>query len=193
VLEFLQRLAWDPGAPVPAGWPGGSAGALLLFCIPGGLGIPPGVLLGARDGLGPLRMTALYLVSDVVLAALFEPMLRALAMASRRVPALARAGDALLVALGRTMPAGSVAGPAGVALTGFGAGLPFGRAVAAGAGYGPGRGWGLTIAGDLVYFWLGMASTLWVQNLVGDPRTAALAALALMLALSFAIRRVRLG
>jgi len=88
MLDYIQRLAWDPTAPVPAGWPHGWWGVLLLFCIPGGVGIPPGVLLGHGGGLGAVFMTVLYFVSDVVLAAFFEPLLQVLAFMSRRIPAL---------------------------------------------------------------------------------------------------------
>ena len=109
MLEYLQRLAWDPTAPLPAGWPDGWYGVLLLFCIPGGAGIPPGVLLGDRDGLGAVAMTALYFASDVALAAfLFEPTLRLLALASVRVPTLERVGRGLLVTITRTMPATTI-------------------------------------------------------------------------------------
>ena len=191
MLEYLQRLAWDPTAPVPAGWPHGWWGVLLLFCIPGGAGIPPGVLLGHGDGLGTLFMTVLYFVSDVFLAAFFEPFLQVLAFVSRHVPRLRRAGALLIRAIMATMPAGSLAGPTGVVLTGFGAGLPFGRALASAAGYALVTGWLLTIAGDMLYFVMGMASTLWFQGMFGDPRMAALAALVVMLLVPVAIRRFR--
>ena len=191
MLEYLQRLAWDPTAPVPAGWPHGWWGVLLLFCIPGGVGIPPGVLLGHGDGLGVLFMTVLYFVSDVFLAAFFEPLLQVLGFVSRYVPRLQRAGDLLIRAIMATMPAGSLAGPTGVVLTGFGAGLPFGRALASAAGYVLVTGWLLTIAGDMLYFVMGMASTLWFQGMFGDPRMAAIAALVVMLLVPVAIRRFR--
>jgi hypothetical protein len=191
MLEYIQRLAWDPTAPVPAGWPHGWWGVLLLFCIPGGVGIPPGVLLGHGDGLGALFMTVLYFFSDVFLAAFFEPLLQVLALVSHHVPRLQRAGDLLIRAITATMPAGSLAGPTGVVLTGFGAGLPFGRALASAAGYALVTGWLLTIAGDMLYFVMGMASTLWFQGLFGDPRMAALAALVVMLLVPVAIRRFR--
>ena len=192
MLEYLQRLAWDPTAPLPAGWPDGWYGVLLLFCIPGGAGIPPGVLLGDRDGLGAVAMTALYFASDVALAAfLFEPTLRLLALASVRVPTLERVGRGLLVTITRTMPAGSLAGPTGVVLTAFGVGLPFGRAIAAAAGFGLLRSWLLSIAGDMLYFALGMASTLWFRGIFGDARMAVLAALVVMLVVPLALRRIR--
>ena len=191
MLEYLQRLAWDPTAPVPAGWPHGWWGVLLLFCIPGGVGIPPGVLLGHGDGLGALFMTVLYFASDIVLAAFFEPLLQVLAFIGHHLPRLQRAGDLLIRGIMATMPAGSLAGPTGVVLTGFGAGLPFGRALASAAGYALATGWLLTIAGDMLYFLMGMASTIWFQGLFGDPRMAALAAIGVMLLVPVAIRRFR--
>jgi hypothetical protein len=191
MLEYLQQLAWDPTAPVPDGWPQGWYGVLLLFCIPGGVGIPPGVLLGHRGGLGAIVMTVLYFASDIVLAAFFEPLLQALAFVSRRAPVVDRALRFVLRGIERTMPAGSLAGPTGVVLTGFGGGLPFGRALASAAGYGLAVSWLLTIAGDMMYYTLGMASTLWFDGLIGDPRMAALAGIAVMLVVPMLVRRFR--
>jgi len=189
IAEYLQRLAWDPTAPVPAGWPHGWWGVLLLFCIPGGMGIPPGVLLGSHGGLGPMVMSVLYFVSDIVLACVFEPLLVILAALAGRLPLLRHIGNAVLAAIRRTMPAGSTSAPVGIALTAFGAGLPFGRALAAGAGFGLVSSWLFTIAGDMMYFALGMASTLWFDNLLGDPRMAAFAGLAVMFVVPAMIRR----
>jgi len=189
IVEYLQRLAWDPTAPVPAGWPGGWWGVLLLFCIPGGMGIPPGVMLGHHGGLGPIVMSILYFASDVVLACVFEPMLLLLAALARRLPLLRRVAHRVLAAITRTVPAGRTSAPIGIALTAFGAGLPFGRALAAAAGFGLVSSWLFTIAGDMAYFGLGMASTLWFDDLLGDPRTAAFAGLAVMIVVPGLIRR----
>lgn len=193
MLEYIQRLAWDPSAPVPDGWPHGWYGVLLLFCIPGGAGIPPGVLLGHRDGLGAVVMTVLYFLSDVVLALAFEPMLRVLAWVGRYVPAVERTGRAIMQLITKTMPAGSLVGPTGVMLTAFGAGLPFGRALASATGYGLVVSWLLTIAGDMVYYLIGMGSTLWFDGLLGDPRMAAVAGLVVMLVVPTLVRRLRPG
>ena len=189
IAEYLQRLAWDPTAPVPAGWPHGWWGVLLLFCIPGGMGIPPGVLLGHHGGLGPIVMSVLYFLSDVVLASVFEPMLIVVAALARRLVLLRHVADRILTAITRTMPAGSAKAPLGIALTAFGAGLPFGRALAAAAGFGLVSSWLFTIAGDMVYFGLGMVSTLWFDDLLGDPRIAALAGLVVMFVVPGLIRR----
>lgn len=189
IAEYLQRLAWDPTAPVPAGWPGGWWGVLLLFCIPGGIGIPPGVLLGHQGGLAPLVMSILYFVSDIVLACVFEPLLIILAALARRLPLLRRIANRILAAVSRTMPANNASAPTGIALAGFGAGLPFGRALAAIAGFGLVSSWLFTIAGDMAYFGLGMASTLWFVDLLGNPRMAAFAGLAVMFVVPAIIRR----
>ena len=191
MLDYLQRLAWDPTAPVPSGWPHGWHGVLLLFCIPGGAGIPPGVLLGHRDGMGALPMTVLYFLSDVVLAFAFEPLLRVLGFVARWVPLIDRMGRAVMVVIERTMPSGGLVGPTSVVLTGFGAGLPFGRALAAGAGYGLVIGWLLTITGDMFYYLIGMASTLWFDGVLGDQRMAAFAGIAVMVVVPVLVRRIR--
>jgi len=191
MLEYVKQIAWDPTAPVPAGWPHGWSGVLLLFCIPLGIGIPPGVLLGQRDGLGAFVLLVLYVASDVVMATFFEPMLRVLAFVSRRVPALDRTLRFMLHVIERTMPAGSLAGPTGVVITGFGAGLPFGRAIAWAAGYGLVVSWLLSIAGDTLYYTLGMVSTLWFNGVLGDPRLAALGGIVVMLVVPMLVRRFR--
>lgn len=188
MLEFLRDLVTNP-LLVPPGWPRGWGGALLLFCIPGGLGIPSGVLLARDDGLGAGVTIALYFVSDVLLALAIEPLLIGLARVSRWVPVLERLGRALMLATTRLLPPGSLIGSTSIVLTGFGAGLPFGRALAAGAHYGLVAGWLLTIAGDMLYFVLGMVSTLWLDDVIGDQRMAILAALAVMVVVSMGIRR----
>lgn len=153
------------------------------------MGIPPGVLLGHNDGLGPGFMTVLYFVSDVVLACVFEPLLLVFAALARRLPPLRVLFRNVLAAVTRTVPAGSTSAPLGIALTAFGAGLPFGRALAAAARFGLVSSWLFTISGDMAYFGLGLASTLWFDNLLGDPRAAAFAGLAVMFVVPALVRR----
>ncbi len=52
---------------------------LMLFLIPVGGGIPAGVLLARTRGLAWPVTAGLYLISDVLLALAFEPVLRLLA------------------------------------------------------------------------------------------------------------------
>lgn len=186
------RLVWDPTAPVPLGWPHGSLGALLLFCVPGGMGVPPGVLLAKQDGIGPAMTTALYFLSDVLMAlVLFEPIMRGLATLARRRQRLAQMRAAYAAALGRFMPRGGVVGPGGIVFTGFAMGPPFGRALGALVGYGLLAGWLLAIAGDMALFLIGLVSTLWFGGVFGDQRTAALAGLAVMVLVTVVVHRLR--
>jgi hypothetical protein len=190
MLEHL-KFAWDPTAPVPAGWPHGWWGALLLFCVPGGAGIPPGVLLGHHDGLGPTLLTALYVLSDVILAFFFEPMLLAFVFAARAVPRLRVLARAAVAAIVRSVEVGTASTATAVVLTGFGAGLPFGRALGRAAGQTLVPSWLLAITGDTLCFLLAMVSTLWLDRLIGDQRITALAAFGVMVAVPPLVRRVR--
>jgi hypothetical protein len=191
MLEYLRRLTWDPTAPVPAGWPRGWWGALLLFCVPGGFGIPPGVLLGHHDGLGPTLLTVLYVLSDVILAFFFEPMLLAFAFAARAEPRLRRLARALVAAIARSVEVGTASTATAVVLTGFAAGLPFGRALGRAAGQTLVPSWMLAITGDTLCFLLAMVSTLWLDRLIGDQRVTVLAAFAVMVTATALVRRVR--
>jgi len=63
---------------------------LKLFLIPVGGGIPAGVMLAQANDLSWPIPTGLYLVSDVILAVAFEPILRLLATLAGRISFLAR-------------------------------------------------------------------------------------------------------
>src|SRR6185503_12039372 len=74
--DELYRALLDPSAPLPSNWPHGVLGTFLLFLVPIGGGIPAGVLMARHWGVSIPVMTFLYFVSDMVLACVFEPMLR---------------------------------------------------------------------------------------------------------------------
>ena len=57
----------------------------LLFAIPVGGGIPAGVLMAQSKGIGWAAMTLIYFVSDVVLAFLFEPILKGIGWLGRHI------------------------------------------------------------------------------------------------------------
>ncbi|HJU82759.1 MAG TPA: hypothetical protein VJ600_00970, partial [Holophagaceae bacterium] len=127
---------------------------LLLFLLPVGGGIPAGVLLARTRGLSWPLTTGLYLVSDVLLALAFEPVLRLLVLLGRRVAFLARLGAAMKEAMARSVAqwGGASAGPFALVLIAFGVDPMTGRASALAAGHGPITGWALAITGDLLYF-----------------------------------------
>lgn len=190
--DELQRALFDPTAPIPAGWPGGAWGVLLLFLIPVGGGIPAGVLMAHARGIGwPLTM-GLYFVSDVVLAGLFEPLLRLLIAVGRMVPLVGRAARAARTAVQRTAAQyGTASGPLALVLVSFGVDPMTGRAAAAAAGHGFIPGWTIAITGDMFYFALLMVSTLWLGDALGNDRLTIGVMLFVMLVLPAILRRWR--
>ncbi len=167
---------------------------LLLFLIPVGGGIPAGVLLAKKYGFVWPLTTALYFVSDVILALLFEPVLRLIVAAGRRVAALGRMVEAMRLAMARTAAfygGGAGAGPFMLVMIAFGVDPMTGRAAAAAAGHGFLSGWTIAIAGDMLYFLLIMAATLRLNKYLGDPNRTMLIILAGMIIAPILVRRAK--
>ncbi len=166
---------------------------LMLFLIPIGGGIPAGVLLAHRGGMGWPLMTFLYFVSDVILAFLFEPVLRLVIAAGRRVPALARATDAVRRAMDKTAAyyGGAGAGPFTLVLIAFGIDPMTGRAAAAAAGHGFLAGWTIAITGDTLFFLVVAAATLKLNAALGDANQTMAIILVAMLVAPFLLRRLK--
>jgi hypothetical protein len=190
--DDLLRAMLDPTAPLPAGWPSGTLGAFLLFLVPVGGGIPAGVLM-ARDGGASALLTALlYLVSDVVMSFTGEAMLKVVMLLGRWIPALGRLGQRLVSLSGNVgLRDSGVRGPLGLIMVSFTVSPLAGRAAAATAGHGFVTGWALAIAGDMLYFTLLMASTLWLSSVLGDERLTVGAVLAIMFVAPMLLRRLR--
>ncbi len=168
----------------------GSGGVLSLFLIPVGGGIPAGVLLARSRSIGWPAMEFLYLISDVILACLFEPVMRLIIKAARTAPRLARVTDAMKQAMRKTTDLyGTTGGPFTLILIAFGVDPMTGRAAAAAAGHGFLSGWTLAITGDMIYFTVIMASTLWLNSILGDGRVTTMAILVLMFVVPLLIRR----
>jgi hypothetical protein len=166
---------------------------LMLFLIPVGGGIPAGVLLARSHHIvWPVTM-GLYLVSDVILAFLFEPVLRLLIAAGRRVPALARATAAVKQAMDRTAAqyGGGGAGPCALIFIAFAADPMTGRAAAAAAGHGFVSGWAIAITGDMIYYTVIMIATLRLNSVIGDPNRTMAIILAAMFFLPVLVRRLK--
>jgi len=156
---------------------------LVLFLIPIGGGIPAGVVLAKKQRLSWRLMEALYFLSDVILAILFEPLMLYLVRRSKEAPWGNKVRDAWMKSLGRIIDQyGLTPGPLSLIFITFGTDPMTGRSVALLAGHGFLTGWALTIAGDMIFFTVLMASTLWLDNVLGDGTTAALVVMvALML------------
>jgi hypothetical protein len=193
LLNQFTRALVDPTAPLPALWPVGAMGVFLIFVTQIGAGIPLGVIMARNAGI-PIPVTAgLYLASDVVLALFTEPMLALLRWLGKRVSFLERLGNRLARFTGMAgLQNGKVQGPLGLILFSFAWAPAPARAASEAAGHGPVSGWTLAIIGDMAYFALIMASTLWVSSLFGgDDRLTVGAVLLGTWLLPIIIRRVR--
>jgi hypothetical protein len=191
--DDLLRLLWDPTAPLPTSWPAGGLGAFLLFLVPVGGGIPLGVLMARDAGVSPLITALLYLASDVVIACFAEPWLAFLRLVGRRISFLGRVGQRLSrLSGGAGLKDGGARGPLGLVLVSFTTSPTMGRAATSAAGHGFFTGWGLAITGDMLYFVLLMASTLWISGVLGDERITIGAVLVATWVLPALLRRVRL-
>lgn len=191
-LGDFQTALLDPSAPIPSTWPGGWAGVLLLFLVPVGGGIPAGVLMAHARGIGWPAMMLLYFVSDVILACVFEPLMRAIATATRAVPPLRQAAEAFRDSARRQAAEfGSSGSALALVLVSFGVDPMTGRTAAAAAGHGFVPGWAIAITGDMFYFALLLVTTLWVGGEVGDDRLTIVIMLVVMFVLPSLLKRLR--
>jgi hypothetical protein len=166
---------------------------LKLFLVPVGGGIPAGVLLAQAKGLAWPVTTVLYLVSDIVLAIAFEPILRLIAMLCGKVPYLARASAQIKSVTARSVShfSGTGAGPLALIMIAFGVDPMTGRASALAAGHGFVAGWAFAIAGDMLYFAVIALTTLRLNAYFKDPDTTMLLVLGAMFVVPVLIRRIR--
>jgi len=168
---------------------------LKLFVIPVGGGIPAGVLLARDSGLVWPVTALLYLVSDILLAIAFEPVLRLLELLGGKVPFLARFGAAMKAATARSTAhfGGTGAGPLALVMIAFGVDPMTGRATALAAGHGFLTGWAIAIAGDMLYFAVIAMTTLRLNAYFKDPNTTMLIVLAAMFLVPMLVRACRSG
>ena len=165
---------------------------LALFVIPIGGGIPAGVLLAKSKGIGWIVTALLYLVSDILLACVFDPMMWFVAGRIRKSPNQERILSTLRASLQKTIPKlGVSVGPLSLILIAFGTDPMTGRVVTAMAGHGFITGWAISIAGDMIFFALIMASTLWLNGILGDGTLTTFLVLAGMFGIPPLFRKIR--
>ena len=166
---------------------------LMLFLIPIGGGIPAGVLLAQGKGMAWPMTAGLYFVSDVLLALAFEPMLRFFVAWGRKAPLLARFGEAMKVAMDRSVAhlGGSGAGPFALVMIAFGVDPMTGRTTALAAGHGFLSGWTLAITGDMLYYAVIALATLRLNTYFKDPNTTMWVILGAMFVVPMLVRRLR--
>ena len=165
---------------------------LVLFLIPIGGGIPAGVILGRSYNMAWPMMMLLYFISDVILACLFEPIMYLLMRVGKDVPFIIRFSIVFKEMVKRTTENfGNSTGAFALILIAFGVDPMTGRAAAIAAGHGFISGWMIAITGDMFYFALIMASTLWLNNIIGDGTVTTMVIFALMMIIPMLIRRFR--
>ena len=147
----------------------------LLFMLPIGGGIPSGVVLGNSRGLSWELMTVLYFFSDVVLAFLFDPVMKLFIFLGKRSRFISHFNAALKRSTEMTTRQyGVKPKPHLLVLISFGVDPMTGRAISHMAGHGFLAGWSFAIAGDMIFFLVVMASTLWLNNVLGDGTLTAI-------------------
>lgn len=166
---------------------------LMLFLLPVGGGIPAGVLLAKSQGQRWPVTAGLYFVSDVILALVFEPVLRGLLAWSRRRPRMAQVKAALKAAIARSAApfGGTAAGPLALILVAFGVDPMTGRATAHAAGHGFLSGWALAITGDMLYYAVIAASTLKLNATLKNPTLTVGLVLVGMMVVPALVQRLR--
>jgi hypothetical protein len=165
---------------------------LSLFVIPIGGGIPAGVLLARNRAIQWPLTVLLYLISDIILACVFEPLMRIFVKVGKRSPMIAKVGEAFGKTVKKTTAHfGSRLGPLALVTVSFGVDPMTGRAAAAAAGHGFVVGWILAITGDMIYFSVIMVSTLWLNEYVGGETTTTIIILVLMAVVPVIVRRIR--
>jgi hypothetical protein len=163
---------------------------LKLFLIPVGGGIPAGVLLARANGLAWPVTTLIYLVSDLLLALAFEPVLRLLATLGSRIPFLANL-CATVRARSVTHMSGTSAGPLTLVIIAFGMDPMTGRATAMAAGHGFIAGWAIAVAGDMLYLAVIALTTLRLNRYFKDPDSTMMVVLGLMFIVPILVRKFR--
>lgn len=165
---------------------------LMLFLIPIGGGIPAGVLLAKSRGIEWPMMSFLYLISDIILACVFEPLMLLVIAAGKKSPFISKVRDAMRESMKKTTAHyGTSLGPLSLIMIAFGVDPMTGRAATAAAGHGFVTGWTLSIIGDMLYYTLIMASTLWLNNILGDGTMTTLIIMFAMMILPAWIRKLR--
>lgn len=175
---------------LPEGLFSSATEVLTLFLIPIGGGIPAGVILAKTRGLHWQITALLYFISDLILACVFEPLMHGFIRLAKNSRPLTLWAETYKASLAKTgFRYGIKSSPLSLILLSFGVDPMTGRAAALAAGHGFIPGWTLAITGDMVFFALIMASTLWLDNLLGDGTLTAVIIMVAMIGVPMLIDR----
>lgn len=171
---------------------GSSKEVLTIFLIPFGGGIPAGVVLAQARGLEWPLMMLLYFISDLILACVFEPIMHMFIRKMEKTPRLKLFMEEYKKSLIKSgIKLSSHAGPFSLIGVSIGVDPMTGRVAAKTAGHGFISGWAIAITGDMIFFSLIMASTLWLNNLLGNGALTAIIIMIAMIGLPMLIDKIR--
>jgi hypothetical protein len=169
----------------------GPVGVFVVFLLPWGPGAPAGILLARKEGMSPLLIVVLYVLSDVVTAIILEPLVQLLRTRGGRskvgkniLDTFNRLGSITQVSTGRFgLPLGLFTFTfatdfftASVASTG----IPMQRVLA----------WICIIAGDVLWFLIILLATLGIASFLSDDRILFVATMLIGFALPPLMRRI---
>ncbi|MCB0347381.1 MAG: hypothetical protein KDD37_01025 [Bdellovibrionales bacterium] len=164
----------------------------MLFMVPVGGGIPAGVILAKARGISWFFTAGIYLISDLVLACLFEPIMLLMVFLFKRFSFFNKLREAFRKTTEKTVAMyGATPGVMLLVLIAFGVDPMTGRAAAMSRGYNFLAGWAIAITGDMLYFLVIMASTLWLSHILGDGTWAVIIIMVFMLIVPSAFRRIK--
>ena len=171
-------------------FPSGSGEVFALFLIPIGGGIPAGVILAKTHAILWPTMALLYFLSDLVLAVTFEPLMHVFFYFAKRSPFLRRWAETYRKLMEKSgVKYSRTSGPFALVALSFGVDPMTGRAASRAIGHGFFAGWAMAICGDMIFFTLIMASTLWLDNILGDGTLTAIIIMAGMIGVPILIER----
>ena len=165
---------------------------LAVFLIPFGGGIPAGVVVAKNFGIEWPITAAIYLISDCILACVFEVLLKYFTGLSYRSAYWGRVRVAMKMSLDYIVKMfGIRPTPFNLIVLSVGTDPMTGRMISKLVGHGFFSGWTLAIMGDMVFYFIVMASTLWLNQVLGSGTQAAIIMTVAILAIPPLIQRLR--
>ena len=189
--RLMEAAGQFPGGPM--------ALVFALFWAPVGPGIPAGVLLAQHLRIAPLVTFGLYALSDTLAILILNPVYSWFRTRGRQIPAVRKFGSNMLrfAMMGVRRPTaedvrnGKLAPTLlRIATVGFGVDIYTAGALATGLPIPRIPGWAASMAGDLLWFAMLLASSIAAAKIFDDQRIVALVVIAVTIFGPRILRRI---
>lgn len=169
----------------------GPIAVFLIFLSPFGPGAVAGIVLARSQGLAPSITIGLYVFSDVVTAAILEPLVRRFRRWAQRSPI----GQKMLTSFGRVASLTQVVGgryglPIGLFICTFATDFFTAAIVSTGLAMSRLLAWSCIIAGDVLWFLIIFLASLSVAAFLSDNRILFVVTLVIGFGVPYVIRRL---